>query len=153
MGHDDMPQYHRRDADTLGSESEESEPPNPGSESDDGEEELQARTEALNYLGQVPLILTSPSPPASEKDDEDFETLPTPSQIENVRLAQSFIELIRKATLNNGKMDPAAIDRLRNPSIEPIDLSDPDLRFSLDLYLACTNASEATYNDVRQSIL
>ncbi|KAF8890250.1 hypothetical protein CPB84DRAFT_1837475 [Gymnopilus junonius] len=122
------------------------EPPGPrnDSESDDEEQDLRARTEAMNY--HEPNI-------ESDSDSEDWETLPTPSRIEMVRLAQSFIELIKNATLDNGKMDPAATERLRNPSTEPIDLSDPDLRFSLDLYLACMNASEATYNDVRQAIL
>ena len=144
-------QRSRPDAETLDLESEESKPPDPANESEDEEEELRTRTEALNYLGQVAVMPASPS--ASENDDEDFETLPTPSQIENVKLAQSFIELIKNATLENGKMDKAATYRLRNPNTDPIDLSDPDLRFSLDLYLSCMNASEATYNEVRLSIL
>jgi len=93
------------------------------------------------------------SPSASESDDEDFETLPTPSQIENVKLAHSFIELIKNATPENGEMDNAATYHLRNPNTDPIYLSDPDLSFSPDLYLSCINASEATYNEVRLSIL
>jgi hypothetical protein len=144
-------QHSRRNAEALDSESEESEPQDPARQSEDEEEELRTRTEALNYLGQVPTIPDSPSP--FESNNEDFETLPTPSQIENVKLAQSFIKLIRDATLDNGKMDNDATYRLRNPNSDPIDLSDPDLRFSLDLYLSCMNASEATYNEVRRSIL
>ncbi|KIJ95896.1 hypothetical protein K443DRAFT_134296 [Laccaria amethystina LaAM-08-1] len=112
-----------------------SEPPDPGSDSDAEDDEIQA----------APLV--------SECEDDNWETLPTPSRIENVKLAQSFIKLIKNATLDNGKMDPSATERLRNPPTEPIDLSDPDLRFSLDLYLSCTNSSEATYNQVRQSVL
>jgi hypothetical protein len=35
---------------------------------------------------------------------------------------------------------------LRNPHEEPTSLSDPDIRLSLDLFLAITNASEETYH-------
>ncbi|KIJ97243.1 hypothetical protein K443DRAFT_133885 [Laccaria amethystina LaAM-08-1] len=126
--HENIPdivsRHSNRGTESIDSDFEESEPPDPGT---------------------TPLV--------SECEDDDWETLPTPSRIENVKLTQSFIELIKNATLDNGKMDPCATERLRNPPTEPVDLSDPDLRFSLDLYLSCMNSSEATYNQVRQSVL
>ncbi|KAF8172911.1 hypothetical protein BJ912DRAFT_831986, partial [Pholiota molesta] len=76
-----------------------------------------------------------------------------PSRIEHVRVTQEFIDLIQNATLENGKLDEAATHRLRNPEETVIDVSDPDTRFSLDLYMSCTNTSEETYNSIRQSIL
>jgi hypothetical protein len=92
--------------------------------------------------------------------DPELPTIPDPpiedipqSRIENVRIAQSFIEEIKNATLENGKMDPVATERLRHPDEELTDLSDPDLRFSLDLYMSCVNASEATYNSVRKAVI
>jgi len=45
------------------------------------------------------------------------------------------------------------LERLRNPSTEPVDISDPDTRLSLDLFMACRNASESTYTGVRHAIL
>ena len=85
--------------------------------------------------------------------NEDLLLHSPPSRIEHIRISQAFINEIKKATLDNGKLDAAATERLRNPDTETIDLSDPDLRFSLELYISCINASEATYNSVREAIL
>lgn len=101
-------------------------------------------------------ILHEPEPGMNDPttENEDLLTHSPHSQIEHVRIAQAFIDEIRNATLDNGKLDAAATERLRNPDTEIIiDLSDPDLRFSLELYMASINASEATYNGVRDSIL
>ena len=91
-------------------------------------------------------------------DDEDHESNENPlvsdaSRIEHVKIAQAFIEEIKQATLDNGKLDATTTERLRHPDQGSVDLSDPNVRFSLDLYMACINSSEATYNDVRTSIL
>jgi hypothetical protein len=75
------------------------------------------------------------------------------SQIEHVRDAQQFIELISQATLDNTKLDESTRDRLKNPIEEPVDISDPDIRLSIDLFMACDNASERTYKAVRESII
>jgi hypothetical protein len=125
-----------------------SDEPNSG---DDEEQGFRAQMEAMN-------VLDNPEPEAQEpnESDSDDDAPPNPairSRIEHVRIAQAFIEEIEKATLDNGKLDSAATERLRNPDRNPVDLTDPDTRFSLDLYMACTNASEATYNSVRASIL
>jgi hypothetical protein len=74
------------------------------------------------------------------------------SRIENVRLAQQFIQEISCATLDGGKLDEDVVSRIRNPIQEPVDISDPDERLSLDLFIATRNASEATYHDVRTAI-
>ncbi|PPQ93926.1 LOW QUALITY PROTEIN: hypothetical protein CVT25_010667 [Psilocybe cyanescens] len=125
-------------------------PSDPASESKDNEEELCARTKVLN-IGLVPVVSASPS--TTESDNEAIEDIPTPSHIENLRLTQAFIELIKNTTLNNGKLDETSTDRLQDPVTDPIDLSDPALCFSLDLYIACMNPSEATYNAVWQAIV
>ena len=84
-----------------------------------------------------------------EIDDEEE---PIPSLIEHDKTAQAYIEEIKKATYDNGKLDPSVIEQLQNPTEEIVNVSDPDLQFSLDLYMSCMNASEATYNSVRKSI-
>ena len=85
-------------------------------------------------------------------EEEELEG-PSPSLIESIRFTQEFIDEIRHATLDNGKLDKDVVNILRNPIEEPVDLSAPHIRLSLDLYVACDNASEATYTAVRQSIL
>lgn len=116
-----------------------------GSE-DEAEGDLRARTEALNMLDNL-------VPEVNGENLQPDEQEPIPSLIEHVKTAQAFIEEIKKATLDNGKLDLSVIERLRNPNEEVVDVSDPDLRFSLEFYMSCTNASEATYNSVRKSIL
>jgi hypothetical protein len=77
------------------------------------------------------------------------------SRIEYVRTAQEFIAEISRATYRNSKLDDSesTIDCLENPLEDLVDISDPDIRLSLDLFISCGNASEETYNSVRRSIL
>jgi len=84
---------------------------------------------------------------------EELEDVVVNSRIEHIKIAQQFIKEISEATLDNGKLDAEVIERLRNPQEEPIDISDPNIRLSLDLFMACENASQKTYSDVQESIL
>ena len=76
-----------------------------------------------------------------------------PSRIEHLRFAQEFIHEVSRATLDNGGLDDLTIDYLRYPDEAPVDISDPDTRLSINVFLDCKNASEQTYTDVRDSIL
>lgn len=67
--------------------------------------------------------------------------------------AQLFIHEIQSATLDNGKLDEEVVELLRHPEEALVDISNPDTRLSLDLFIACNNASEETYHGVRRSIL
>ncbi|KAJ3715484.1 hypothetical protein C8R42DRAFT_645872 [Lentinula raphanica] len=78
---------------------------------------------------------------------------PVESAIEDIRVIQEFIESIRNATLENGKLDGLTIQRLRNPIQVPVDIPDEEVRLSLDLYLAATNSSEDSYKATREAIL
>lgn len=89
-----------------------------------------------------PNLSTAPDPP-----DEDRHGDIPQSRIENIRIA------IKNATLGNGKLDPAITERLRHLDEGLVGLSDPDLRFSLDLYMSCINESQATYNSIREAII
>lgn len=64
------------------------------------------------------------------------------SWIEHVRIVQQFIEKITNATLDNRKLDKEAVARLLVFGGQGlVDISDPDTRLSLDLFMAADNAS------------
>ena len=52
----------------------------------------------------------------------------------------------------NTGLDPECLEQLRNPPQEPVDISCPDLRLALDLFLATTNSSQETYTSIRKAI-
>ncbi|KAJ8487112.1 hypothetical protein ONZ45_g14448 [Pleurotus djamor] len=99
----------------------------------------------------------APEGPRNEERDQDIDTpeaLPPPlSAIESVRLTQEYIRLIESATLETAMLDDDTLERLRDPPQHPVDISDPDTRLSLDIFLATSNASEETYHAVRRGIL
>jgi hypothetical protein len=85
----------------------------------------------------------------SSDDEEDADNLePTTSSIEDLQIALDFIQAVKNASLDNGDLDDETLERLRDPSTEPLDISDPAHRYSLDNFLATTNASEETYNAI-----
>ncbi|KAF9495139.1 hypothetical protein BDN71DRAFT_1448025 [Pleurotus eryngii] len=85
-----------------------------------------------------------------EPEDEHKEE--PEAMIEHLCLTQQYISLIKATTLENGGLDPSTIEQLRNTPEGPVDISEPDTWLSIDLFLATTNASEATYNAVRTAI-
>ena len=74
---------------------------------------------------------------------------------DDITIAEEYIKSIKNARLGDqyDKLDEATRERLANPPEEPVSLDDPDLRFSLGLYMAMQNASEDTYTNVRRNIL
>ena len=106
--------------------------------------------QALNQLGSQSDILLATS--SNEELDNTPEIL---SCIENVKFTQELIEDISTATFKNGCLDNNVIYHLHNPQAcnEPTAISDPDIRLSLDLFLAVTNASEKTYHACCGAIL
>ncbi|KJA14867.1 hypothetical protein HYPSUDRAFT_149831 [Hypholoma sublateritium FD-334 SS-4] len=98
----------------------------------------------------------SPTPSDREEDQDDLNQDFAPrefSRVDHVRFAQEFIQEISEATYYNGKLDKTTIANLENPLEGPTDIEDPDTRLSLNLFISCGNASEQTYNSVRQDIL
>ena len=110
-------------------------------------EELRAQAVVLASFHAL-----APEPEAGVPANTADDTPTTHSRIEHVKFAQQFIEEISNATLDNGKLDTDVIESLRDPDTSAVDLSDPDIRLSLDLFMACNNASEETYKAVRASI-
>jgi hypothetical protein len=74
-------------------------------------------------------------------------------QVADLRTSQEFIDALKAATLDDGGLDKEVLQRLRQLLTEPLDVNDPDLRLSLDLFLSCSNASEETYHSSRAAIL
>ncbi|KAI0054811.1 hypothetical protein BV25DRAFT_1873269 [Artomyces pyxidatus] len=75
-----------------------------------------------------------------------------PSVIEDIEVARTFIKLLENASLDDNKLNPDTLERLRNPPHSPPDLDNPDLRLALDIFLSVSNASQETYNSVRAGI-
>lgn len=93
------------------------------------------------------------SGPSSEEPvepDYSDEALP---RVEDLRIAEEFVRAVRRAKLSEEPFDDDVMHRINNPPTIPIDLSDPNLRMSIDLYLAVRNASEETYNATRIAIM
>ena len=89
------------------------------------------------------------TPPEMEEED-----LPNYFEVGDIALTEKMIEMIKNATLGDAhdNLDREYRHRLRNPPEEPLALEDPDLRLSVDVYLCTQNASQETYNAVRDSI-
>ena len=117
--------------------------------------EWRAHATAIQALNQLRSDSATPSVTGSNQEPGDGGTPPNLSHIENIKFTQEFIQDISAATLENGHLDSDVIHRLRNPQAcdEPIGISDPDIRLSLGLFLAVTNASEETYRSCRDEIL
>ncbi len=99
------------------------------------------------------LSLSQPEQPSTDADVESGEPPAAPSHINSIKVTQDFIKEICAVTLDNGNMDDNLIDRLCNPHEQPADISDPNIRFSLALFLAITNASKETYKLCHDAIL
>ncbi|KAL0960636.1 hypothetical protein HGRIS_005665 [Hohenbuehelia grisea] len=100
----------------------------------------------------------TPADPGSESDNEDDlgpgdhrpdaeEQLPF-SRIEDVKLSQEFIELLKSANLDDSGLGPDDLEDLRKPSAIPLEvLQNPDFRLSIRLFLSSLKSSEATYTE------
>ncbi|KAJ7315520.1 hypothetical protein DFH08DRAFT_629013, partial [Mycena albidolilacea] len=77
------------------------------------------------------------------------------SPIDDIRIAEKFIECLRGASLDNADeaLPLEVLEQLRNPPETPLTLDNPDYRLSLYIFLAVSNASEVTYDTVRLGIL
>ncbi|KAJ7869672.1 hypothetical protein B0H13DRAFT_2350823 [Mycena leptocephala] len=72
---------------------------------------------------------------------------PVTSSIAELQTTLDFIQAVKDASLDNGDLDDETLALLRDPPTEPLDVSDPALRYSLDLFKATTHGSIAAYNE------
>ena len=114
--------------------------------------------------GSSPPINRQRSPPLDEP--EPFNSPPTHPRtlddpllerdplIDDLKLTGQFINALRDATLEQSNMRKGDIERLRAAEPDPfLDLSDPHFVKSLRVFLLTTNSSEATYDDIRSTML
>lgn len=94
----------------------------------------------------------------SESDDGSEYEDPTLSpecnpKIEELKVSLEFIRSLRNAQLDSAvePIDPELLHRIHNPINEPAEI-DADQRFSIDIFLSLTNASEASYDGVRSAM-
>jgi hypothetical protein len=84
--------------------------------------------------------------------EEDLQPGFSESNIEHVRIAQQYIQEISSATLDNDALDEEVLHRLRDTIEQKDDIYDPYIRLSLDIFIAFSHASEATYNSFYDGI-
>ena len=82
---------------------------------------LRAQAETLRAL-----LEDEPNTGIKNEDADEFPAL-TQSRIEDVKLAQQFINEISAEIFDNGNLDADVIERLRRPKEGPVDISDPDI--------------------------
>ena len=74
------------------------------------------------------------------------------SKIKHVSFAQEFARLVSEATLENGKLPPRTLHRLQNPQLPLPNIDDPQIRTSIDIYLALSKSSREAYHNVQQAL-
>lgn len=79
--------------------------------------------------------------------------VPLAVKIEELSIANRFIDALQNADLENSGLHPNVLERLRSPPQEIVDIDDRILRLSLDIYLGLDNASENHYDRVRTALL
>jgi hypothetical protein len=83
---------------------------------------------------------------------QQHQTLPEEEDVvvtlEELKIAQAFIKAIQDASLDKDGLDPAVCESLKNPIQEPLDLSEPVVLTSIELFLDTTTASQKVYENV-----
>lgn len=82
----------------------------------------------------------------------DIEMLLNYASIGDVKTSLAFIEALRDASHECTGMDPSVLHRLRNPFTKRLELSDPDLRLSLDVYIGLEQSSQDTYRTMKSAV-
>ncbi|OSC96709.1 hypothetical protein PYCCODRAFT_1462331 [Trametes coccinea BRFM310] len=73
--------------------------------------------------------------------------------LEDMKTSLEFIRLLQHATLDNSGLPPEVIGRIRKPPDMPFAIDDPNVLLSIKLYIATANASDDTYNEIREVIM
>ncbi|KAJ3848733.1 hypothetical protein EV368DRAFT_7689, partial [Lentinula lateritia] len=75
--------------------------------------------------------------------------------IEDISIALKFVNLMKEATLDSSiePLPPDILEQLSHPPEQILSIENPDHRLSLDIFLALTNASQESYNQVYKAII
>ena len=82
--------------------------------------------------------------------DEDREP-DVEIRIDDLKITREFINGLHNASLDDEHLPEDVLMRLRCPLEQPLDISDPDIRQSIDLFLS--NASQDAYTSTRAAVL
>jgi hypothetical protein len=85
----------------------------------------------------------------------DLEDLSNLACLKDMKIAMEYIRALEVASLDddNNHLDKDTVERLRNPRTSPIDVSDPNFRLGLDLFLASIKTTQENYNLTREAVL
>lgn len=91
----------------------------------------------------------------SSESEPEGDDGPINIKLTDLKDTVAFVDAIKSATLDNGGLPAHVLERLRNPRQgPPVDLDlDPDLRHSLELFIACVGGSEHIYDNARNAAL
>ncbi len=73
--------------------------------------------------------------------------------LNDIKLAHAFIDGIKAATLNNGRLDKDSIEHLQNPKPWTPSFASKEEQLSVELFVALGKSSQDTYNKVKDSIM
>ncbi|KAI8990710.1 hypothetical protein BD414DRAFT_413739, partial [Trametes punicea] len=73
--------------------------------------------------------------------------------LDDMKDTLEFIRLLQNATLEESGLPSEGIHRIRNPIDQPLRIQDPDVQLAIELYIAVSNASEETYNAIRDALM
>lgn len=94
-----------------------------------------------------------PGGPGHGDEDREPELADVKIRIDDLKVARDFINGLRAASLLDENLPDEVLTHLQHPTQEPLDIDDPDIRLSIDLFLSVGNASQETYTSVRAAIL
>ena len=128
-------------------------PSNP-SQSDHHDEDINGQLGHIPPLSDQDSFENMPSSPRSLSGAAGPLLLGLDSRIEDLKMTAQFIDALRNATLEQSNMRPDDIERLRAAEPDPLlDVQDNHFVKALRTFLSTTNSSQATYNDIRSTML
>ena len=129
--------------------------PPPSDSSDHDDDADPGSLGAFQPVGENPPTLDNePDLPNLRNSDEEQEGHNS-FQIDEIQLTEQLNSMLRNASLGDvhDALKEGVHERLKNPLQECLQLDDPDLRLSIDVFMSTLNASQDTYMAVRQSIM
>ena len=96
-----------------------------------------------------------PSPPHPGPHDHEPGNVPgLDSPIDELKMMAEFIKALKGATLEQSNMQPEDVERLRAADPTPVvDATDKHFVKALKTFFSTTNSSQATYNNMRSTML
>lgn len=88
-----------------------------------------------------------------EEEEEEQLVQSEVAKLEDLQIVLQFANAVRNAQLDEGKLGQEVLHRLRNPIQAPLVIEDPDVLFSIRLFFNTSRASQATYSDVRETVM